>query len=202
MPRRTELRRGRQVHQSGRTAHDPDDSEGQRRLEAARGRQGRDLLHLPPRQPGAGTDLVQAGRPGPQGQFHRQPQWSEQALAGGGRQRPAQRPLLPYLLDAKAIRVNSTTALANGNRASIQQAEHTFGLMMHFSTSLGVNCTYCHNTSQIGSGWAGNPPQLVTAWYGIRMMREVNNDYMAGLTDTFPSHRKVCHRRRRQGELR
>ncbi len=99
-------------------------------------------------------------------------------------------PFTPYLLDAKPIRVNGTTALPTGNRSSIQQTEHTFGLMTHFSTSLGVNCTYCHNTRQIGGGWEGNPTQLTTAWYGIRMVRELNNDYLVGLTDVFPAHRK------------
>ncbi len=99
-------------------------------------------------------------------------------------------PFTPYLLQAKPIRVNANTALPTGNRSSIQQTEHTFALMTHFSSSLGVNCTYCHNTRQIGGDWNGNPPQLVTAWHGIRMVREVNNDYMVGLTEVFPAHRK------------
>lgn len=30
--------------------------------------------------------------------------------------------------------------------ATIQQTEQTYGLMMHFSNSLGVNCTFCHNS--------------------------------------------------------
>jgi len=99
-------------------------------------------------------------------------------------------PFTPYLLEAKPIRVNSATALPTGNRSSIQQAEYTFALMTHFSKSLGVNCTYCHNTRQIGGEWAGNPTQLVTAWHGIRMVREINNDFLVGLTDTFPANRK------------
>ena len=98
-------------------------------------------------------------------------------------------PFTPYLKDALPIRVNSTTALPTGNRSSIQQSEHTFGLMTHFSKSLGVNCTYCHNTRQIGGDWDGNPPQLVTAWHGIRMVRNLNNDYLEGLTNTFPAER-------------
>ena len=98
-------------------------------------------------------------------------------------------PLSAYLLDAKPIRVNGETALPTGNRASIQQTEHSFGLMTHFSKSLGVNCTYCHNTRSMGD-WNGVPPQLSTAWYGIRMVREVNNNVLVGLTDVFPAHRK------------
>jgi len=61
--------------------------------------------------------------------------------------------------------------------------------MMHMSTSLGVNCTYCHN-SRAFAEWELSPPQRVTAWYGIRMVRDLNNEYMVPLTDVFPAHRK------------
>jgi photosynthetic reaction center cytochrome c subunit len=98
-------------------------------------------------------------------------------------------PFGPYLSDAKPIRVIGDQALPNGNRASTKQAEFTYGLMMHMSDSLGVNCTYCHNTRSMGE-WAGSPPQRATAWYGIRMARSVNNDYMEPLTAVFPAHRK------------
>ena len=98
-------------------------------------------------------------------------------------------PFTAYLKGAMPIRVNSTTALPSGNRASIKQAEHTFGLMVHFSKSLGVNCTYCHNTSSLGSTWNNVPPQLATAWHGIRMARGLNNDYMEPLTANFPVDR-------------
>ncbi len=97
-------------------------------------------------------------------------------------------PFTPYLLGEQPIRVNGTTALPTGNRASIMQAEHTFGLMVHFSKSLGVNCTYCHNTRAMGQ-WDGMPSQLGTAWHGIRMVRTLNNEYMQDLTSVFPSTR-------------
>jgi len=98
-------------------------------------------------------------------------------------------PFTPFLLGAQNIRVGGTTALPAGNNQSIKQAEWTYGLMTHMSTSLGVNCTYCHNTQSFVS-WKGNPPQRATAWYGIRMARDLNKDYMEPLTDTFPAHRK------------
>lgn len=97
-------------------------------------------------------------------------------------------PFTPYLLDAKPIRVNGTTALPTGNRQSTKQAEFTYGLMMHMSSSLGVNCTYCHN-SRAFAEWEGVPPQRATAWYGIRMARDINNDYIVPLTSTFPANR-------------
>jgi len=97
-------------------------------------------------------------------------------------------PFTPFLLGAQPIRVNGTTALPSGNRHSIKQAEWTYGLMTHMSTSLGVNCTYCHNSRSFAS-WEGGPPQRVTAWYGIRMARNLNNQYLEPLLGTFPAHR-------------
>jgi len=98
-------------------------------------------------------------------------------------------PLTPYLLEDKPIRVNGTTALPKGNRQSTKQAEWTYGLMTHMSNSLGVNCTYCHNSRSFSS-WENSPPQRVTAYYGIRMARDLNNAYMLPLTETFPDNRK------------
>ena len=101
-------------------------------------------------------------------------------------------PLTPYLLGAEPIRAASTTALPGKgderNPAGIRQTENTFALMMHMSTSLGVNCTFCHNTRSHAE-WAGSPPQRTTAFYGIRMARDLNNAYMLPLTGTFPANR-------------
>ena len=98
-------------------------------------------------------------------------------------------PFTPFLLGEEKIRVNGPTALPSGNRQSIKQAEWTYGLMTHMSTSLGVNCTYCHNTQSFQS-WEKSPPQRTTAWHGIRMARDLNTSYMESLTDVFPDHRK------------
>ncbi|NBW89953.1 MAG: photosynthetic reaction center cytochrome c subunit, partial [Gammaproteobacteria bacterium] len=76
-----------------------------------------------------------------------------------------------------------------GNRSSVKQAEWTYSLMVHMSESLGVNCTYCHNT-RAWSSWEQSRPQRSTAWYGIRMVRNLNNGYLLPLTQVFPQHRK------------
>lgn len=98
-------------------------------------------------------------------------------------------PFTPFLLGDQNIRVNGPTALPSGNRQSTKQAEWTYGLMVHMSTSLGVNCTYCHNTQSFQS-WEISPPQRITAWHGIRMSRDLNVSYMEPLTGVFPDHRK------------
>ncbi|NQW92605.1 MAG: photosynthetic reaction center cytochrome c subunit [Polaromonas sp.] len=102
-------------------------------------------------------------------------------------------PFTPYFLDAKPIRVNGKEALAMtgaaANRASTKQVEHTYGTMIHWSNSLGVNCTYCHNTQAFAEWGANATPQRATAWYGIRMAREINNEYMVPITNVFPASR-------------
>jgi photosynthetic reaction center cytochrome c subunit len=86
-----------------------------------------------------------------------------------------------FLEQDNNIKVGARTALPEydpGERgASVQRTEHTFGLMMHMSSSLGVNCSYCHNTNNFQS-WDNVPPQKATAWYGIRMTRTLNTGYL------------------------
>lgn len=96
--------------------------------------------------------------------------------------------LSSYLLGDKNIRVHTLTALPTGNTATIMDTESTYGLMMYMSESLGVNCTFCHN-SRAFNDWDQSPPQRVTAWHGIRMARALNNEYLVPLTATFPANR-------------
>ncbi len=70
--------------------------------------------------------------------------------------------------------------------------ESTYSLMMYMSGSLGVNCTYCHNTRALAN-WQESTPQRVTAWHGIRMVRELNTDFLIPLTSTFPPNRLGPH---------
>jgi len=93
-----------------------------------------------------------------------------------------------FLLNDKAIRVHTNTALPSGNKATIMDTEHTWSLMMHMSESLGQNCTFCHN-SRAFNAWDESPPQRVTAFYGIRMARAINKTFLEPLTSTFPQNR-------------
>ncbi|CAM5793855.1 photosynthetic reaction center cytochrome PufC [Rhizobacter fulvus] len=97
-------------------------------------------------------------------------------------------PFTPFLDQGNEIRVIGQTALASGNRQSTKQAEYTYGLMMHMSKSLGVNCTYCHNSRSFAE-WDTSTPQRATAWYGIRMARDLNTTYLDPLAGVFPANR-------------
>lgn len=89
------------------------------------------------------------------------------------------------------VRVNGTSSYppANGKGKSTKDAEATYALMMHVSTALGVNCTYCHNNNAMAS-WSMSRPQRVTAYYGVRMVRDINANYITSLTSVFPANRK------------
>ena len=97
-------------------------------------------------------------------------------------------PFTPYFEQNANIRVASTTALPAEDHQSIKQTDWTYALMIHFSQSLGVNCSYCHNTRSF-SDWSQSTPQRVNAWYGIRMVRDLNNDYLDPLRTEFPPGR-------------
>lgn len=97
-------------------------------------------------------------------------------------------PFSMYLAGNQEIRVHANKALPSDHVASIQATEGTYALMVHMSTGLGVNCTYCHNSNHF-AGWEQAPPQRATAWHGIRMARDLNNEYITPLTPVFPAER-------------
>lgn len=97
-------------------------------------------------------------------------------------------PFSAFLTGDSNIRTVSTTALPDGNRHSIKQTEWTYGLMVSMSQSLGVNCTYCHNSRSFTS-WDSSPPARGVAWHGIRLVRDLNSNYLIPLADTFPPER-------------
>ena len=95
-----------------------------------------------------------------------------------------------YFQGKSMIRVQGSSALPQANHVvSTKDAEKTYGLMMHMSSSLGVNCTFCHNTDAFSS-WSNSRPQRVGAYYGIRMVRDINEGYINGLASVMPANRK------------
>jgi len=103
-------------------------------------------------------------------------------------------PFTPFLEQDSSIRVQGSTALKtadlpSANMSSMKQTEWTYALMMVMAQSLGVNCDYCHNTRAFRD-WSQSTPARVTAWYGIRMVRDLNGNYLDPLNGVFPAGRK------------
>jgi len=97
-------------------------------------------------------------------------------------------PMSSFLEGSGDVRIQADTPRAVEGRPSIKRAEHIHALMIHMSSALGVNCDYCHNTRAF-SEWPQSPPQRQTAWYGIRMARDLNANYINPLSAVLPPHR-------------
>lgn len=99
-------------------------------------------------------------------------------------------PFTTYLAANNNIRVQGKVPLrTDAPGASIAHTEKTYALMMHMSSALNVNCTFCHNTDSFSS-WSNSRPQRAQAWYGIRMVGDINRSYIGSLTSVFPANRK------------
>lgn len=105
-------------------------------------------------------------------------------------------PFTDYLAGKEKIRVGGKEFPTAVSNAAIQSTEKTYGLMMHMSQGLGVNCTFCHNSNNFAK-WEDSRPQRVNAWYGIRMVRDVNNNYITALGDVWPVNGKGVYGNRR-----
>ncbi len=96
---------------------------------------------------------------------------------------------LRHYLDRDGARVVSqAVGPSNANRSSVKQTEWTYSLMLSQAKALGVGCVYCHNSRQFSS-WEQAPPQRVTAYHGILMLRDLNTQYLSPLQTVFPQVR-------------
>ncbi len=97
-------------------------------------------------------------------------------------------PMSLYLEGEADLRVTSRVSRNSDNALSVREARGTHALMIHMSQALGVNCAYCHN-SRAFHEWEQSRPQRETAWHGIRIVRALNDDYLAPLRPLLPPHR-------------
>lgn len=97
------------------------------------------------------------------------------------------RPYEDYLLDDKRI-TGSQARAWHGEVADLGKLEDIYILMMQMSDGMGVNCTFCHN-SRAFNDWSQSTPQRINAWYGIRMTRGLNKNYIEPLASLLPEHR-------------
>ena len=116
-----------------------------------------------------------------------------------------------YLLDYGVIAVHDLDSRVAGvpgqdGYPGIQHAERTYALMNYIDNSLGVGCTFCHNTRAFYDGGQVTL-QWGTAQLGIQMVQEINNEYLVSLDGLLPEDRlgpvhddapkaacKTCHK--------
>ena len=98
-----------------------------------------------------------------------------------------------YFLNYERIGVHDLDSRVEGvpgqdGYPGIQHAERTYALMNYFANSLGVNCTFCHNTRAFYDGGQVTP-QWATAQLGIAMVQELNGDWILPLDELLPPER-------------
>jgi photosynthetic reaction center cytochrome c subunit len=94
-----------------------------------------------------------------------------------------------YLLEDTPISVQSTTALPSQTVASQIETKRIYEMMMQLSDGIGVNCGYCHNSRAFES-WAQSTPARWIGYYGLKMNREINRDYLLQLSTIIPQTRQ------------
>lgn len=100
-----------------------------------------------------------------------------------------------YLLASNSMnaRVGSPGIHPSPNHVvSTKEAEKVFGFMTHMSTSMGVNCTFCHNSGSF-QAWNMSTPKRALSWYAIRMIRDSNENYVTVLNNVLPADQKGPH---------
>ncbi len=96
-----------------------------------------------------------------------------------------------YLLEAEQlVGVNGAESRNTTGEpgASIYHTYQTFSLMQHFANSLGVNCTYCHNTRSIADP-AGFTAQWGSAQIGRAMTQDINTTWITADAELLPPER-------------
>jgi photosynthetic reaction center cytochrome c subunit len=170
-----------------------------RMLQMTRGINGRWSTHV--QETGVTCYTCHRGQPVPQYIWAQEPMPDKFSVRGQkrGQNTPAANvgyASLPYSAfqrylsgDPGSIRVASDSPYPGRNSATTRDAEDSYAIMMHTSKALGVNCTYCHNSQSFRS-WSLSRAQRATAWYGIRMVRDINFGYIQPLQGVFPANRK------------
>jgi len=131
---------------------------------------------------------VWATEPPPRPGFMQTPGLQNVAAPAVGLASLPSEPFTAFLLEDQNIRLaQQIVGRTPAGAPSVKAAEWTYALMMHMSTSLGVNCAFCHNTRNF-AGWDNSPPQRTTSWYGIRMVRDVNLNYIVPLTPVWAAN--------------
>lgn len=95
-----------------------------------------------------------------------------------------------YFLDDQPIAAQSTTIEPTHTIGSWAENKRIYEMMMQMSDGIGANCGYCHNSRAFES-WAESTPYRWNAWHAIRMVRDVNRNYLLQVAPLVPQSRTL-----------
>jgi len=93
------------------------------------------------------------------------------------------------LQDAPAL-TQSGTALPTGQVTARIVTKRVYEFMIQLSNALGVNCGFCHNSRAFGD-WSQSTPYRWIAYYGIRMARDLNRNFIVPAAHILPQERII-----------
>jgi photosynthetic reaction center cytochrome c subunit len=95
-----------------------------------------------------------------------------------------------YFLQDEPIAVQSTTALPTNSIHAQIVAKRVYEMMMQMADGIGVNCGYCHN-SRAFEDWGQSTPARWTGYYGIKLVQDLNRNFMLRLSGIVPLQRAL-----------
>ena len=95
-----------------------------------------------------------------------------------------------YFLDDQPIAVQSSTAEPSHTINSWPEATRIYEMMMQMSDGIGANCGYCHNSRAFQS-WAESTPYRWIGYDAIRLVRDVNRNFLLRVAPLVPQSRTL-----------
>ena len=95
-----------------------------------------------------------------------------------------------YYLQDNPIAGQSTTALRTNRVADAIVVTRIYEMMMQMSLQIGVNCGFCHNSRAL-QDWSQSTPQRWVGYYALRMIRDLNRNYLLPLAQVIPQQRNL-----------
>ncbi len=97
-----------------------------------------------------------------------------------------------YYLQDHPVAVISTSALRTNDVGSYIAATRIYEMMMQMSLQIGVNCGYCH-ASRAFQDWNQSTPMRWVGYYSLRLIRDLNRNYLLPLAQVIPQQRELVH---------
>ena len=97
-----------------------------------------------------------------------------------------------YYLQDNPIAAQSTTWAPSHDVAAQVVVKRIYEMMMQMSLQIGVNCGYCHNSRAL-QDWSQSTPERWVGYYSLRLIRDLNRNYLLPLAQTIPQQRILAH---------
>lgn len=98
-----------------------------------------------------------------------------------------------YYLQDNPIAAQSTTAMRTHDVADVVVPTRIYEMMMQMSLQIGVNCGYCHLNTSVFEDWKQSTPMRWSAYYALRLIRDLNRNYLLPLAQIIPQQRVLVH---------